>query len=193
MREALDRQMRCVLAQLELVSAIPAVNYDASHGSEESMGGGRPPGDYGYRQFSDWYGPPFAPDTPGSCKNDQDREQCVKAAQAELEHLRKGQTIQLEPEHPDHVRERLLRETEGWSLKNVATSHWRIAPGMMRRYRVAAGLDAETGRIPELIENGLDLASRARVLNRQGMSQRQIAMILRVSQPTVHRLIRKAA
>lgn len=189
----LDIRMRWVLAQLETISAIPAVNYNATHGTDEHPGGRKPPGDYGYRSFAEWYGPPFHESTPRSCTTDGERESCVEAAQRELDHLRKGQSIILEPEHPDHVRKRLLKETEGWSLQNVATSHWRIPPGMMRRYRVAAGLDAETGRIPELVDHGLDLASRAKVLNRQGMSQRQIAMILRVSQPTVHRLISRVA
>lgn len=194
-RQQLDHQMRLVLAQLELISTIPASNPNSNvPGSDESPGGRRPPGDYGYRSYAEWYGSPFAK-TPG-CRGDQEREQCIKAARAELEHLRHGTRRSDESlEAPKDTRRKLLDETEGWSLQAVATSHWRTSPSMMRKLRVADGRDAETGYPVELsTDTGLDLASRARELKQSGMSVRQITMALGLKHSNqVQRLLKRAA
>lgn len=197
-RNTLDTQMRRLLAQLELISAIPAATYDASHGSEEALGGGRPPGDYGYRVYAQWYGPPFAEATaehPG-CRNDQDREDCIQAATDELDHLRHGAKADPEQiETHEAMRARMLKETEGWSLQAVTQSHWRLSASMIRRYRTTAGRDAETG-LPTRhdTEVGEDLASRAKAMKKAGMSLRGIGMALGgLDQKQVQRFLKKVA
>lgn len=197
-RNTLDTQMRRLLAQLELISAIPAVNYGASHGTDEHPGGKKPPGDSGYRVFAAWYGPPFhEPNTvhPG-CATDQEREECIEAAQRELDHLRHGAKADPDSmETHEAMRARMLEETEGWSLQDVSSSHWRMSVTMVRRFRVADGRNAETG-LPATpkTETGLDLGSRAREMKENGMSLRGIAMALGLNDKVqVQRLLRKAA
>jgi hypothetical protein len=197
-RNTLDTHMRRLLAQLELISAIPAANYDASHGSEEALGGSRPPGDYGYRTYAAWYGPPFhekTPDNPG-CLTDSEREECITAAQAELDHLRKGAPVDPSSmETHEAMRARMLVETEGWSLQAVVQSHWRMSTTMIRRARITAGRDAETG-LPErhTEEPGEDLASRAKAMKKAGMSLRGIGMALGgLDQKQVQRFLKKVA
>jgi hypothetical protein len=185
--------MRWVLAQLETISTIPSVNYNATHSTDEHPGGRKPPGDYGYRTYAEWYGPPFHEQTPASCRSDRDRETCVAAAEKELKHLRKGESVETEPEPPEETRLRLLEETEGWSLQDVARSHWRVNATVLRRLRVADGRDSEYGRPVEL-SNGLDLASRAREMRDNGMTLRAITMALGLRDKVqVQRLLKKVA
>jgi len=189
--------MRAVLAQLELVSAVPAANPNPSTpGTDESKGGRRPPGDLGYTVYARWYGPPFHERTgqhPG-CTTDQQRDECIAAARRELAHLRKAQPVDRSKiETVEQAQKRMLKETEGCTLQQVAESHWRMPPSVVRRLRVADGRDAETG-LP-VVEAGepQDLASRARAMKHRGMSIRQIAMALGTHNFQVQRMLRKAA
>lgn len=187
--------MRAILTQLQLVSAIPAQNLNATHGSDEHPGGRKPPGDDGYLLYARWYGPPFFQPTPQhpGCRTIDEQIQCITAARSELQHLRRTTHVEV-TETPEQTRAQLLEETEGWSPQAVSQSHWRISTSVLRRIRVAAGRDAETGRIVELEQHdGQDLASRARALKDQGMSQRAIAMVLGVSKTQVVLLLRKVA
>lgn len=192
-----DAQMRWLLAQLELISAIPAVNYGASHGTDEHPGGRKPPGDSGYRVYAAWYGPPFhesTPDHPG-CRNDRERTECIEAAHIELEHLRRGKGVDRDSiETSEATRARMLTETEGWSLQDVAQSHWRMSTTIVRRLRLADGRNADTGKPAEPeTESGDDLVSRAREMKQHGMSLRQIAMALNVDKQQVQRFLRRVA
>lgn len=190
-----DREMRALLAQLQLISAIPAQNLNSSPSSDDSPLGRRPPGDDGYLLYARWYGPPFftpTPEFPG-CTTDDERLQCITAARSELQHLRRATHIEI-TETPEQTREQLLAETEGWSPQAVSQSHWRLSTTVLRRIRIAAGRDAETGRIVEPdIRDGKDLASRARAMNRNGMSQRQIAFALGVHKTQVARFLKRVA
>lgn len=182
---------------LELISAIPAKNFDTSHSTDDDPLGRRPPGDYGYRTFAEWYGLPFSEPSgehPG-CVTNAEREDCINAARRELAHLRKASRRDPETlESPEQTRRLMLKETEGWTLQQIATSHWRMSPSIMRRLRVADGRNAETGLIvTEDPFGGEDLASRARQLKEQGMSRRQIAMALGVHKFQVERFLRRAA
>lgn len=185
--------MRRVLIQLSLVSAIPAATYDRTAGSDDDPLGRRPPGDMGYDEYARWYGPPFA-DTPG-CRTDREREDCIEAAQDELAHLRRGE--QADPdgiETHDQTRIRMLKETEGCSPQEVAQSSWRVSVTILRRARITAGRDPETGKpVQHDTEVGQDLASRARQLKDQGLSLRQIALVLGVHKFQVQRLLSRAA
>lgn len=196
-RHGLDTQMRRILAQLELISAIPAVNYNATHGTDEHPGGRKPPGDIGYREFAAWYGPPFherTPEHPG-CVTDEQREDCITVAKETLEHLRKTTSIDASTlETHDQLRERMLVETEGWSPQSVSQSAWRMSVTIVRRLRVAAGRDAETGFVVVEQETpGLDLVSRAREMKGRGMSIRGIAMALGCQPTQVVRYLKKVA
>lgn len=191
-----DREMRAILAQLQLVSAIPAQNLNSSPSSDDSPLGRRPPGDDGYLLYARWYGHPFfnpTPEFPG-CATTDERIACISAARSELQHLRRTTRVEI-TETPEQTREQLLAETEGWSPQAVSTSHWRISTTVLRRIRVAAGRDAETGRIVVHNEpaDGLDLASRARDMKRNGMSQRQIALALGVHKTQVARFLSRVA
>lgn len=185
-RNTLDTAMRRLLAQLELISAIPASSYDSSHGTDDDPGGRRPPGDYGFAVYRDWY---------LECTTDPEREDCISAAQRELDHLRKGtQADSTTLETHEQLRARMLEETEGWSLADVSQSQWRMSTTIVRRLRVAAGRSGDTG-LPAQPENnqGLDLASRAREMKTHGMSLRGIALALGVDKQQVQRFLRKVA
>lgn len=198
MRNSLDSSMRAILAQLELVSAIPAVNYDASHGTDDDPGGRKPPGDLGYAVYAAWYGLPFSAPTPQhpGCVTDRDREDCIGAARRELNHLRKGQHVLVdEVAALEDQRRRVLTETEGWSLQDVACSHWRMNMTLLRRLRVADGRDSESGRpVTSDPSTGEDLASRAKVMKQAGMSLRAIGMALGgLDQKQVQRFLKRVA
>jgi hypothetical protein len=195
LRHSLDNQMRALLAQLELISAIPAANYDTGHGTDDDPLGRRPPGDYGYRTFAEMYGPPFAEPSNGCAVTNAEREDVIEHARRELAHLRK--TAQRDPdtfETPDQTRKSLLAETAGWSLQDIATSHWKLSTTIVRRMRIADGRDAESGLYVELTDEGLDLASRAREMKGAGMSVRAIGMALGgIHSYQVQRLLKRVA
>lgn len=196
---AQDREMRAILAQLELVSAIPAKNPNpGTAGTDEPKGGRRPPGDYGYSEYAAWYGAPLYEPTaqhPG-CQNDHQRDECIAAAKRELKHLRKTQPGDKgKIESPEQTRRRMLKETEGWTLENVAQSHWRMSTTIMRRLRLADGRNADDG-LPFSDEpegERHDLASRARAMKGRGMSLRQIGTVLGVDKQQVQRYLKRVA
>lgn len=125
-REALDAEMRAVLAQIEICSHVPAAGWGPtgrSRSSDDPPGGQRPPGDTGHTKFAQAYGPPFheaTADHPGA-RSDEDRRRVIARARSELKEIRGlGDKPVVAGETRDQWERRLLREGEGFSAKEVA-------------------------------------------------------------------------
>lgn len=191
-REALNHEMRGVLAQLETCSHVPARVYGPSGGgrsSDSPLGGERPPGDEGHVKFARWYGPPFHEPTrehPGS-QDDEQRKQVIRFARRELEHLR-GHSVRKRPagETREQRDKRIVKEGEGFTVKEVAL-RFRCGERDVRRARADAEREPEFGREPEPTADAKARRDRARELERQGLKLAQIARILGVHRSTVER------
>jgi transposase-like protein len=193
-----DAAMRAVLQDLALVSQVgaarPAVG---GAGSDEKLGGNRPPGDLGAEAYARQYGHPFHACTPrchhhGPAADDYDREKVLAAAKADLEQSRgHGLADRERPvgETPVEYRDRVLAETRGDSPAEVAQSRHAISQRTLRKWRRDAGRDTETGEMlgsAPLPSSAVDRRHRARQMRAQGHSVRSIAMQLKVAASTVH-------
>lgn len=184
--------MRSVLAQLELISAIPAAQPRSSAGTEHP-GGRRPPGDTGHTRYADWYGPPFH-ECHGCEHTDEDRQEALEAAQAELKHLRHTSHVDPSQLETDEQRKaRMLSETVNWTPEQVETSHWTYTRFQVRRYRLIDGRDSETGQPSRVVDDDETAPERAKQLAAKGMSSRQIALILGKHQTQIQRYLKRAA
>jgi hypothetical protein len=85
----------------------------------------------------------------------------------------------------------VVDEGEGFPAAEVAL-RFRTSLTLVRRFRAEAGREPDHGRLP-VDDAGQDHRTRAAELVAQGMTQRQIAMVLGVGQATVHRLLRRRA
>lgn len=207
-REGLDAEMREILAQLSTCSHVPASGYQPtgrSRSSDEKIGGSRPPGDLGEAKYARKYGRPFnepTPDHPGA-DTDERRRKVIDEAATELSRIRGRGVERPDPtalETEDQLVIRMLTETEGWTPEEVEASSFRMPARLVRRFRTRHTLNPETGKPPTEV-TGHEAAdaeqrvARARELDDQGFSVRQIALMLRTSVTTVKRDLgrRKAA
>lgn len=194
-RPALDAQMRTVLARLELVSHGTTAAISPTTGSQSATvrpGQGHPEG------------------RPAGCAGaehvywraryqeqatDDGRRNTIRGAERELELLTgRYQRQRGAGETPDETIARMLRETQGWTPEDVEHSTWRMSARLVRKHRLVAGHDAETGQPTTLtMADDAEPAQRAREMRDRGMSIRQIAFALRQHKTQVERWVRKAA
>lgn len=88
-------------------------------------------------------------------------------------------------ESPEQWADRIIRDGEGWSAKDVALSE-RCTPRMVRRLRLTRERNPEDGRI----EGSL---AHARELRRAGHSLRSVAMLTGIPKSTLHEALDRAA
>jgi hypothetical protein len=114
------------------------------------------------------------------------RHEVLKAAQAELEHIRRSHADRGAGESRQDRDRRIVNEGDGWPAREVANS-FRCGITDVHKARAAAGRDIEYGRRPR---NGREL-SRAELnaeilrLHRQGLSQDSIANALNIVRNSV--------
>lgn len=116
--------------------------------------------------------------------SDSRRESVIRAARAELE-LWTGRGRSALPAGSITEDEIIVADYVGWSPEEVAQTR-KVTPRMVRNARSAAKRDPLNGQKLEAEEGDAD---RARSLAEQGLTQKQIAALLGVSQPTVSRLV----
>lgn len=123
-----------------------------------------------------------------------DEEQRVySAAKKELEAwTRRQSTAIVAGETQDQLEKRIAKEGEGWTVEEVA-QHCRVTPTFVRRARLKDGRDVRTGVKPEDVKSVFEAEDRALDLAAKGYTERQIAMLTKLSKTTVRRVCGKAA
>lgn len=218
---AVDRGLRVVLAHLELVSSAPSQRLDTSCGS-----GGEPDAatvwvphervrwrlagvEVGHRRRLDAaeatgdFDQRRAEELAADSWRLVAREGILRDARDELAALTgsNGESPvahRAELDEPGALQQLIVEEGEGWPPEDVGR-RFRLAPAFVRRLRVRAERDPDTGRpIDEgaATEAQKDMAARderCRQLASEGKTQRQIAMLLRLHRTQVRRALGKAA
>lgn len=192
-RAELDRDLRQVLAELELVSAGTIYSYNpvgtkTGFSSSLPVSGDASPPHIHYRQIYN------------AQNDDWGRRQVIKQARDALDKL-KRRTIPdgwtEKPEDTDDRTERLLRLGEGVPLHEAAM-RLNCAPSELRQLRKDAKRDVYLGeKLPDQTArtDREDLATRARQLKQQNprMSNREIGRKLNVSHVTIATYLAKSA
>lgn len=200
-RADLDREMREVLSALNLFSHVQAMGYEPTgrgRSSDEPLGGSRPPGDIDHVVFAREYGPPFHEPTrryPGARTNTR-RAQVLENAKEELKQLR-GKHARRQPaaESLAARNERMVREGEGWTVREVAI-HFRCGENEVRRARKDAGREPDLGALLET-EGELSVSERRRraheLREQHNLPLSAIARKLGVDKATISRDLRRVA
>lgn len=170
----LSREMRQVLAELELCSSAPTQNY-APTGRSSDSSSGRPPGD---SQAPHLY-------WRERWLHAEDEDECsmiLKGARSELASLRKQSRVVAATETAEQFQSRVAEKAKSWPIKDVAR-HFGVTPTFVRRALAKAQAREATERdLPVL-----DRQRRARELRAQHLTLRQIALHLGVNVATIHR------
>lgn len=186
--------MRQVLTELDLISHVPASDYEPrsrSRGGGPEQGGNRPPGDKGSTYFARAYGPPFherSPKYPG-CVTDSQRAHTIDSARREVAHLR-GYESRPAPveETAAEMDERIIHEGEGFPAEEVAV-RFRTGVRRVRRAREDAGREPAHGK--EVVVEKLTTKERRKKVRQlrheQNLPIRSIARIVGVDPGTVSR------
>lgn len=162
-----DRQMRQVLAELELISHGTTSTWGASGGDADRdprpRGGDlHPPHDTHRAHYA-------------AALTDTDRDHAIREARAELHAIRVRQAREVREESPAEFDTRARRAlADGWTVEQVATA-MRVTPTRIRRAQAGAS---------EL---------QVQALAKDGMTVRGIAMRLGLSKSEVHRMLKRAA
>jgi DNA-directed RNA polymerase specialized sigma24 family protein len=119
--------------------------------------------------------------------NDLEREQVITEASEELESWTRRTLPRVEGKSLTEI---IVEDGEGYDPRIVA-QRFNVDAAFVRRTRLRAGRGTEDGREAQ-VESG-DRPTRARELRKIGLTTRQIAQILTVSQGTVMRWTAKNA
>lgn len=181
----LDAQMRTVLLRLEMLShgATQAWNPSGGHSGEPDdrvvtmvLRHDEPP----HLKWKRIYRVTLGADA---------KEQVVKDAAKELEEWCKRPAA---PAGSKSFVEIMIEDGDGYEPQIVA-QRYGVDIAYVRRQRARAGRDTETGRKLAPVDESSDRPAKARELRRRGMSTRQIAFILSVSQSAVMNWTRRQA
>jgi hypothetical protein len=115
------------------------------------------------------------------------KEVVLKAAQEDLARWRTAPKGPRKEESSEQEDRRILEEGEGWSVGDVAR-HFKCTPTRVRLVRATAGAKTTTGKLPEVPKLPRDeRAEKVRRMRSEGLSLRQIGMILDCGKMTVRR------
>lgn len=190
-RDALDAEMRDVLAQLEVCSHVPANGYEPTGRSGATSSVILVGGDTGPTFLARRYGPPFHEPTakyPG-CTTDEQRQKVIQMARDELAAIRgNGYALRERPtgETVKQRDKRIVKDGEGFTCREVAIS-FRCGERDVARARKAAGREPEYGRHPESDLDPEKRRARVHEMKESGMTISQIRMQLGVSRSTIER------
>ena len=218
--EELDRQLRTVIARLELVSSAATCNYNPDGAGNDSSGlpvGDRNPPHERYRrrlagvdrglqrrldaaEAEGDHDQRATLERKAHAWRHETRTGILKAAEAELQAMtgRDGKAPNARKAMMDTdagVTRTIADEAPGVPARVVAERLGLTVFSVRRRY-VELGLDPDDGE--PLTAHGEDWRRQARALQDRGLSERQIVMVMRsrgviVSQPTMHRALTRAA
>lgn len=203
----LYRQFRQILAELELLSNVSAASYESNgHSIPHST---PPPGvrlDGGSRQppheyWRERWGRAVRDDEEWTIERElvnceeivKHRKSVIKEAQADLDSYRKRTEGAVVGETERDLEARIVREGEGWSVEQVA-QHCRCTVTFARKARLKAGVSTQTGKAPDGVSIDMeDQRQKAREYAENGYTERQIAMLTKLSKSSVRRALGKAA
>ena len=183
---SLDRQMAAVLLRLELVShgSTQAWNPSGGFSGEPddkivTLVASRPT--FPHLQWRQRY------EKAASAGDWLECGAVLRAATAELEAWTRRTAPRIEGKP---LAEILIEDGEGHEAEVVAR-RFGVDAAFVRRRRLAVGRDVETGKklVVTAQDDQVDVAA---TLHRRGLSQKEIALTLGISQPTVHRLLKEA-
>ena len=122
------------------------------------------------------------------------KQRVYDEASSELEQWRRRPEVKVSEETTLELEARMVREGDGWSVQDVA-NHFNCTPTFVRRVRVKAGVNLTSGApaIIKPMKTGDDESIRAHELADQGLSERQIRMILGCGGSKLQRLLGRAA
>jgi hypothetical protein len=173
----MNREVRQVLAELELVS----------HGKCQSFNASGRPAEGHARPFGDPY-PEFIV-FRDRFEREGYSDRLLQEARDTLKELRKRQAVRPKGESQADIESRAVLEGAGWDRKTAAVA-FGLLPSRLGRVRAMAGRDVESGHPLGVLPS--ERAQMALRLSQAGWSQQRIAQVLATSQPTVCRLLRVA-
>jgi hypothetical protein len=175
----MNKAMRQVLAELELISHGATVRFDpsTSHGHAGSTipSGESNPVHLRFRARFE------------TCRTDRDRELALEAAQAELRSLKTRTMPITGVDGAELLRRQILEDHAGNTATEVAIVLY-CTTSKVRNIRITDGKDPETGLELVILDR-----SEAQRLAAMGMTERQIAFKVGVTSSTVRRLLDRAA
>jgi hypothetical protein len=189
-REDLDRTMRAVLLDLSMISHGTTQSFNAGGGG--GGGGDQLQGCSGAEHLH-WAA------KYERAADDTERRSVVKGAETELARLR-GRDVdrsRVVGETREEEDARIVHVGEGFTADEVAT-RFKTTPTRVRRARLAAGREVEHGRKPGAAPAPASAltdeaaAREAARMKSQGMSERQIALVLARPKSTVHDWVKAA-
>lgn len=185
MRDEIDREFDDVLAKMTVLLYGPAQTFDKSGGrSSEHPGGRRPTGDNYplHEEFRERY---------AQASTRADRARVLAEAIEARQRVLKGPEERSEGETWEQLRDRVVKDGEGWALRDVATA-FKITESQARKARRQKGREVEFGlKIPERVP--ASPKERVQLLASQGLSQREIASQVGLHKTQVARWLAKEA
>lgn len=177
---SLTRDIRQVLAELELISHGTITNYNPSMSIGEKADP-RPPGGSGAEHI-------FWRHRYEQASTDDGRRKVIREAREELDKLRRQEPSTRSAGETTLERNvRIVKEGEGFSARQVAI-HFNCGERDVRKARMAAGREPELGK--QVSSRPQEKAEKARELIGQGVSTREASRILEVGQTQIMRWIR---
>ena len=194
----LDRQMRQILARMELLPHGSITNYSptgvgGSADTKPPTGELRPPHEHWKRRWLLAVERDEETEQREATTITTHRSDVIEKAQADLDSYLKRTEGLVVGETEEQLEARIVREGDGWSVGEVA-QHCRCTPTFIRKARLKAGVSIETGKQPDgLRADSVDQIAHARELARNGLTERQIAFFTGASKSTIRRVLGKAA
>lgn len=194
----LDRQMRSILAQLEMVAHGTVTNYSPTgtgNGADTKPPTGelRPPHEHWKRRWDLAVERDEETELRGATTIIKHRKDVIEKAQADLDSYRKRTEGVVVGETEQELEARVVREGEGWSVEQVA-QHCRCTVTFARKARLKAGVSVETGKRPDGFSiDSPDQVERVRQYAANGYTERQMAMLTKLSKSTIRRVLGRAA
>lgn len=187
MSTPIERRMHAAFTALSCISHVPAASLSPT-GGHQKPGTVEPRGDVSPVVFAERF---------SRARSDAERLAVVVACEQEVEALRKRPAARVAGESEPERRNRIVRETAGWSPEDVQASAHGVLARTIRKWRVLEGRDAEWGRVVAEVEVvRLDpVVRRAEVLRLAGLGKGagEIARLLGEHRMTVSRDLKRAA
>jgi hypothetical protein len=188
----LDKQMRSILAQLEMLSHGAITNYSPTgtgNGADTKPPTGelRPPHEHWARRWTLAVEHDEETELREATAITSHRENVIDKAHADLDSYRKRMEGVVVGETEEELETRIIRTGKGWSVNDVA-QYCRCNPKFVRKVRRKAGVDEQngTGIVMEMVARD-ERVERAKAMRERGMPLRAIAMHLGCDVATVHR------
>lgn len=194
----LESQMRQLLAEMQLLphGTTPNYNPTGAGGAPDSRmptGESKPPHEYWARRWELAIERDEENELRESAPITKARRVVLDRAGVELDAWRKTPQVTIVSETEAELEARIVNEGQGWTVEQIAM-HARCTTTFARRSRIKAGVSLLTGKPPPNVVLDLpDERERAQQLAAQGLTDRQIRMILKCGGSKVARLLGKTA